>query len=73
VHDWELYLRVVYGRGVPVDDVSWPPSEEEWLKFMHHSRLIVSSYDRHVRLNQNVCRMMDEYQSSKSVFPVKSP
>lgn len=60
--DWLTYCHLMHGNKIPdLDSMPWPPSEEEWLKFLQDGRKQVSSHERLTRWAGNVAEVGSRY------------
>lgn len=56
--DWVHYCKIVYGRQPNIQEVTWPPSVEQWVNFLLSVRPKVSSYKRFLNLVGNVAQQV---------------
>ena len=77
VADWLMYTQIVHNQAISVQDVTWPPSRDDWQKFVLAARPKVSSYDRFKKVVGNVKSIGIRYWSqqrnilSEQVDPTK--
>lgn len=60
--DWLTYCHLMHGNKIPdLDSMAWPPSEEDWLKFLQNGRKQVSSHECLTRWAGNVAEVGSRY------------
>lgn len=67
--DWVHYCKIVYGRQPNIEEVTWPPSVEQWVHFLLSVRPKVFSYKRFLNLVGNVAHIASQHWEKKTGTP----